>query len=95
MDARIDLFAQNLLGAFHGQRRHLLDSTCNIGRIGIRHRLHDDRFTATDDDISDSHCGTTPARRRAMGSLPIIRHTMLMGTSRTPNATVRITRALT
>ena len=35
------------------ERRHLGDRRVDIGRIGVGHRLHDDRRAAADDDAAD------------------------------------------
>ncbi len=37
------------------QRRHLPHGAVNIGRVGIGHRLHDDRRAAAHDDAADIH----------------------------------------
>ena len=45
------------LGAGARQRRDLRDGAFDIGGIGIRHRLHDDRRAAADGDIADHDLG--------------------------------------
>ncbi len=60
------------LGAIHGdahqlragarQRRDLRRRGIDIGRVGIGHRLHDDRRVATDGDAADRDGNGVPAR---------------------------------
>ncbi len=42
-------------GAGARQRHHLVDGGRHVGRIGVGHRLHDDRMIAADLDTSDVH----------------------------------------
>ncbi len=43
------------LRAGAGQRRDLRDRRVDIGRVGVGHRLDDDRRAAADDDAADPH----------------------------------------
>ena len=41
------------LGAGAGERRRLAGGALDVGRVGVGHRLHDDRGIAADDDAAD------------------------------------------
>ena len=52
-------------GAGAGQRRHLARGALDVGRVGVGHRLHDDRRVAADGDAADidgDRFMTCPAR---------------------------------
>ena len=52
------------LGAGAGERRDLRHRGVDIGRVGVGHRLHDDRRAAADRHGSDAHARGPVARRR-------------------------------
>jgi hypothetical protein len=48
-----------------GEGGHLRDRGVDVGRVGVRHRLHDDRRAAADGHGSDRHRNGAVARPRA------------------------------
>ena len=53
------------LGAGPGERRDLRHRRVDVGRVGVGHRLDDDRGAAADHDGADAHADGAMARRGA------------------------------